>query len=44
MGGKLFKKYALFFSALVGASLLLSGLLGISYSYQENKQALIRLQ
>jgi diguanylate cyclase (GGDEF)-like protein len=44
MGGKLFRKYALFLSALVGASLLLSGLLGINYSYQENKQALVRLQ
>lgn len=44
MGGKLFRKYALFFSALVGVSLLLSGLLGIHESYQENKQALIRLQ
>ncbi|HOE42492.1 MAG TPA: diguanylate cyclase [Rhodoferax sp.] len=44
MGSKLFKKYALIFSALVGFSLLASGLLGISFSYQENKQALIRLQ
>ena len=44
MGSKLFKKYALIFSALIGFSLLASGLLGISFSYQENKQALIRLQ
>lgn len=42
--GSLFKKYALFFSALVGASLFLSGLLNIGFSYQENKQSLIRLQ
>jgi diguanylate cyclase (GGDEF)-like protein len=40
----LFKKYALIFSALIGASLLLSGLLGISYAYQENRLALIKLQ
>ena len=44
MGSRLFRKYALFFSALVGLSLLLSGLLGIHDSYQENKQALMRLQ
>ncbi|MBV5297863.1 MAG: hypothetical protein JZU64_06890 [Rhodoferax sp.] len=44
MGGKLFRKYALIFSALVGFSLLVSGLIGISYSYQVNKQAMIRLQ
>lgn len=42
--GSLFKKYALFFSALVGGSLFISGLLDIGFSYQENKQALIRLQ
>jgi diguanylate cyclase (GGDEF)-like protein len=42
--GSLFKKYALIFGALVGGSLLLSGLLNISFSYHENKQALIRLQ
>lgn len=42
--GSLFKKYALFFSALVGGSLFISGLLNIGFSYQENKQALIRLQ
>jgi len=40
----LFKKYALFFSALVGGSLFISGLLNIGFSYQENKQALIHLQ
>ena len=42
--GSLFNKYALFFSALVGGSLFISGLLNIGFSYQENKQALIRLQ
>ncbi len=40
----LFKKYALIFSALIGASLLLSGLLAISYAYQENRLALVKLQ
>jgi len=44
MGGRLFRKYALIFSALVGLSLLLSGVLNIYFSYQENKQALILLQ
>ncbi len=42
--GSLFKKYALFFSALVGGSLFISGLLNIGFSYLENKQALIHLQ
>ncbi|TXT40965.1 MAG: GGDEF domain protein [Comamonadaceae bacterium] len=42
--GSLFKKYALFFGALVGGSLLISGLLDVAFSYQDNKQALIRLQ
>lgn len=40
----LFKKYALIFSVLIGGSLFISGLLSINYSYQENKQALIKLQ
>jgi diguanylate cyclase (GGDEF)-like protein len=40
----LFKKYALIFSALIGLSLLLGGVLSISYSYQENQQALVNLQ
>jgi len=42
--GSLFKKYALFFSALVGGSLSISGLLNVGFSYQDNKQALIRIQ
>lgn len=40
----LFRKYALIFSALVGGSLLVSGVLGINSSYQENRRALIELQ
>lgn len=40
----LFKKYALIFGALTGFSLIVSGLLSISYSYQENKLALVKLQ
>ncbi len=40
----LFKKYALILSALIGLSLLLSGALSIHYSYQENQQALVKLQ
>jgi diguanylate cyclase (GGDEF)-like protein/hemerythrin-like metal-binding protein len=40
----LFKKYVLIFGTLTGCSLLLSGLLNINLSYQENKQAVIRLQ
>lgn len=40
----LFKKYALIFSALIGFCLLLSGAVGIVYSYQENRLALINLQ
>lgn len=42
--GSLFRKYALFFGALVLGALLISGLLNIGFSYAENKQALIRLQ
>jgi diguanylate cyclase (GGDEF)-like protein len=40
----LFQKYALTFGALIGSSLLLSGLFSINFSYQESKRALIRLQ
>ena len=42
--GSLFRKYALFFGALVGVSLFISGVLEIGFSYQENKDTLIRLQ
>jgi diguanylate cyclase (GGDEF)-like protein len=44
MRSTLFKKYALIFGAVVGSLLLLSGVLGISYSYQHNRQALTELQ
>ena len=40
----LFRKYAPIFCAVIGGTLLLSGLFSINYSYQENKQALVRLQ
>lgn len=40
----LFKKYALILSMLIGLPLLVSGALSIHYSYQENRQALVRLQ
>ncbi len=40
----LFKKYALITSTLIGLSLLLSGVLSISYAYRENQQALVNLQ
>ena len=40
----LFKKYALILSTLIGLSLLVSGALSIHYSYQENQQALVKLQ
>ncbi|MEI6207228.1 MAG: diguanylate cyclase [Desulfuromonadales bacterium] len=40
----LFKKYSLIFCAIIGSSLLISGIISISFSYQENRRALIRLQ
>lgn len=40
----LFKKYALAFGIVNGLLLLTSGMFSISYSYQEHKQAIIRLQ
>lgn len=40
----MFRKYALALSALIGTSLLVSGLIGIIYSYQESRQALIAVQ
>lgn len=39
--GHLFRKYVLLFVTLVGGALLTSGLIGIYFSYQENKTALI---
>ncbi len=44
MRSTLFKKYALIFGAVVGSLLLLSGVVGISYSYQHNRQTLTELQ
>ncbi len=44
MRNTLFKKYALIFGVVVGSLLLLSGVVGISYSYQHNRQALTELQ
>ena len=44
MKSRLFRKYALIFSTLVGCSLLVSGLVNIVFSYQESKQALTLLQ
>jgi len=42
--GRLFKKYAVPFAALVSAALLASGAIEIYFSYQENKSALVALQ
>ncbi|MEF8766735.1 MAG: diguanylate cyclase [Candidatus Accumulibacter phosphatis] len=40
----LFRKYTLIFGGLTGGSLLLSGLLGISFAYQESQLSVIKLQ
>ena len=42
--GQLFRKYFLFILALVCGALLLSGGIGLYFSYQENKEALASLQ
>ena len=42
--GRLFRKYVVFFVTLVSAALLASALIEISFSYQENKEALVSLQ
>ena len=44
MKNRLFRKYVLIFSTLVGCALLVSGLIDIVFSYQESKQALTLLQ
>jgi diguanylate cyclase (GGDEF)-like protein/PAS domain S-box-containing protein len=44
MKSRLFRKYVLIFSTLVGCSLLVSGLIDIVFSYQESKKALMFLQ
>jgi len=41
---RLFRKYAVFFAALVSGMLLASGLVDLYFAYGENKAALIRLQ
>ncbi len=42
--GRLFRKYALLFVALVGAALLINSGFDFWFSYQENKDGLIRIQ
>jgi signal transduction histidine kinase len=42
--GRLFRKYVVFFVALVSAALVASGLIEIYFSYQENKAALVTIQ
>ncbi len=42
--GRLFRKYVVFFGALVSGALLASGALEIYFSYEENKAALAQLQ
>jgi signal transduction histidine kinase/ActR/RegA family two-component response regulator len=40
----LFRKYVVYFVALVSAALIVSGLVGLHFTYQENKAALLSLQ
>ena len=40
----LFRKYAVFFVALVSGALLVNGLVDLYFSYRDNKAALVRLQ
>jgi class 3 adenylate cyclase len=42
--GGLFRKYATLLLTLVGGGLLLSGLIEMYFSYQENKRALVKVQ
>src|SRR5580704_6782212 len=42
--GRLFRKYVLFFVGLVGVALLVNGGVDFWFGYQENKEALIRVQ
>jgi signal transduction histidine kinase len=44
IGSRLFRKYVALFVAVVSLSLLTNGLFEIWFSYQENKQALTRIQ
>ena len=43
-GSRLFRKYVTLFVAVVCVALLTNGLFEIAFSYQENKQALTRIQ
>ena len=42
--GRLFRKYVALFVTLVSGALLTSGAIEIYFSYQENKEALVRIQ
>lgn len=42
--GQLFRKYAIYFVTLIGIALLASGLIGLYFSYQENRAGLVALQ
>jgi len=42
--GSLFRKYVIYFVVLVSAALIVSGLVGMHFTYQENKAALLDLQ
>jgi len=44
IGSRLFRKYVALFVAVVCVALLTNGLFEIWFSYQENKQALTRIQ
>jgi hypothetical protein len=44
VGSRLFRKYVALFVAVVCVALLTNGLFEIWFSYQENKQALTRIQ
>jgi signal transduction histidine kinase/CheY-like chemotaxis protein len=42
--GSLFRKYAVYFAGLVTLALIVSGAIGVYFTYQENKAALLGLQ
>ena len=42
--GSLFRKYVVYFVLLVSTALIVSGLVGLYFTYQENKAALLNLQ
>ena len=43
-GGRLFRKYVVVFLLLVGGVLLVSSAVDLYFSYQETKQALVRIE